>query len=216
MDHETLFSNLDLVVHPGDKIAFVGKNHRAKSALFDIIMDEEKADNGTYKWGVTINPSYFPENNSHFFETDYSLVDWLRQFSKDDDENYIRGFLGRMLFSGDEALKKADVLSGGERVRCMFSRMMLSGANVLIFDEPTNHLDLEGITALNNALIDFPGVILFSSHDHQFVDTIANRIIEFTPGGIIDRSMRFDDYITDQRVQAMRDEHYGTHQRLNL
>ncbi|MBN2442289.1 MAG: ATP-binding cassette domain-containing protein [Spirochaetales bacterium] len=216
VEQESLFSNLNLVVVPKDKIAFVGKNHIAKSALFDIVMDLDKPDKGSYKWGVTITPSYFPKNNAHFFETDYTLVDWLRQFSKDEDENYVRGFLGRMLFSGDEALKKANVLSGGEKVRCMLSRMMLSGANVLIFDEPTNHLDLEAITALNNALIDFPGVILFSSHDHQFVDSIANRIIEFTPKGIIDRRMSFDEYITDERVQALRDEHFGIHQRMNL
>jgi len=216
MEGESLFSNLNLVVSPEDKIAFVGKNHIAKSALFNIIMDQEKPDAGTYKWGVTITPALFPKNNARFFETGYSLVDWLRQYSKDEDENYVRGFLGRMLFSGDEALKQADVLSGGEKVRCMLSRMMLSGANVLIFDEPTNHLDLEAITALNNALIEFPGVILFSSHDHQFVNSVANRIIEFTPHGIIDCRMSFDDYITDEKIIATRDKHYGIHQRMNI
>ncbi len=200
----------------GDKIAFVGPMHQAKTTLFQILNGKEEADSGTYEWGVTITSSYFPKNNAEFFDTDMNLTDWLRQYTGSDDEAWIRGFLGRMLFSGDDALKSARVLSGGEKVRCMLSKMMLSGANVLIFDEPTNHLDLEAITALNNGLIDFSEIILFTSHDHQFVDTIANRIIEFTPSGIIDRMMRFDDYLRSDEIRELRDRMYHGHLRLTI
>jgi ATPase subunit of ABC transporter with duplicated ATPase domains len=213
---EKLFENLKLTVNKGDKIAFVGPMHQAKTTLFRIIMGKEKADSGSYDWGVTIAPSWFPKNNAGFFDTDLSLVDWLRQYTDSDDEAWVRGFLGRMLFSGDEALKSARVLSGGEKVRCMLSRMMLSGANVLIFDEPTNHLDLEAISSLNNGLIEFPEVILFTSHDHQFVDTVANRIVEFTPTGIIDKMMRFDDYLKSEEIRELRDSMYHEHLRLTI
>lgn len=213
---EKLFEHLDLTINKGDKIALVGPMHQAKTTLFRIIMGKEKADAGTFEWGVTIAPSWFPKNNAEFFDTDLTLVEWLQQYTDSDDEAWVRGFLGRMLFSGDEALKSARVLSGGEKVRCMLSRMMLSGANVLIFDEPTNHLDLEAISALNNGLIDFPEIILFTSHDHQFVDTIANRIIEFTPTGIIDKMMRFDDYLKSEDIRELRDSMYHSHLRLTI
>ncbi|WP_020614173.1 ABC-F family ATP-binding cassette domain-containing protein [Sediminispirochaeta bajacaliforniensis] len=213
---EKLFENLDFAVNRGDKIAFVGPMHQAKTTLFDILSGKAGPDAGSYDWGVTITPSYFPKNNISFFENEMSLTEWLRQFTESDDEAWIRGFLGRMLFSGDEAMKSVKVLSGGEKVRCMLSKMMLSGANVLIFDEPTNHLDLESITALNNGLIEFPEVLLFTSHDHQFVHTIANRIIEFTPSGIIDRMMPFDDYLASEDVRAVRDQMYHEHLRLTI
>ena len=174
-------------------------------------MGELPADKGTFKWGASTNRAYFPKENGKYFETDLSLVDWLRQFSKETDENFIRGFLGRMLFSGEESLKKASVLSGGERVRCMLSRMMLVGANVLILDEPTNHLDLESITSLNKGLESFNGTVLFSSHDHQFVQTVANRIIELTPRGMIDRrNITLDDYLVDPELKAKRASLYAT------
>ncbi len=213
---EKLFENLSFTVNRGDKIAFVGPMHQAKSTLFQILNGKEEADSGTFEWGVTITPSYFPKNNAEFFDTDMNLTEWLRQYTGSDDEAWVRGFLGRMLFSGDDALKSARVLSGGEKVRCMLSKMMLSGANVLIFDEPTNHLDLEAITALNNGLMEFSEVILFTSHDHQFVDTIANRIIEFTPSGIIDRMMRFDDYLRSDEMRELRDRMYHGHLRLTI
>ncbi|HRV24871.1 MAG TPA: ATP-binding cassette domain-containing protein, partial [Sphaerochaeta sp.] len=191
------------------KIAFVGPNHAAKSALFEILSGNDKQDGGTYTWGVTTSLSYFPKNNNHLFEERVPIVDWLRRYSPDQDETYVRSFLGRMLFSGDEALKDLTVLSGGEKVRCLLAKMMLEGANVLIFDEPTSHLDLEAITALNNGLIEFTGNILFNSHDHQFVESIANRIIEFTPGGVIDRMMSFEEYFKDEGIKALRTELYG-------
>ncbi len=181
-----------------DKIALVGLNEMAKSALFDILSGEMEPDSGTFKWGITTSQSYFPKDNSEFFNgEERTLVDWLRQFSPNDQsESFLRGFLGRMLFSGEEVNKKPSVLSGGEKVRCMLSKMMLSGANVLILDEPTNHLDLESITALNNGLINFKGSLLFSSHDHQFVETIANRIIDIQDdGSIIDKLMTYDEYL---------------------
>ncbi len=170
-----------------------------------------KPDTGFYEWGITTSQAYFPKENSNYFNTDLSLIDWLRQFSKEKDETFIRGFLGRMLFSGEESLKKASVLSGGEKVRCMLSRMMLSGANVLVLDEPTNHLDLESITALNNALINFEGTVLFTSHDHQFIQSIANRIIEITPAGVIDKTMSFDEYIEDEEIQKLRENIKQSH-----
>ena len=178
-----------------DKVAFIG-DEQAATALFKILTEEIQPDAGSFKWGISTSQSYFPKDNSAFSnDCDLNLIDWMRQYSTDEHESYVRGFLGRMLFSGDEPLKPAKVLSGGEKVRCMLSRMMLSGANVLIFDQPTNHLDLESITALNNGMMDFPGVILFASHDHQLIQTIANRIIEFTPDGIIDRMSTYDEYL---------------------
>ncbi|MGD1820801.1 MAG: ABC-F family ATP-binding cassette domain-containing protein [Pleomorphochaeta sp.] len=209
VDGEKIIDNLNLVLNNGDKIAFVGPNHQAKTLLFEIISGNLEADEGEYRWGVTTSQSYFPKDNSKYFAEHVSITDWLRQYSPDlKDDTYIRSFLGRMLFSGDEALKDCTVLSGGEKVRCVLSKMMLEQANCLIFDEPTSHLDLESITALNNGLIDFSGVILFNSHDHQFVNTIANRIIEFTPSGIIDRMMPFDEYLVDEGVKQLRDEMY--------
>ena len=197
IDGVKVLDNISFMVNKGDKIAFVGTNEIAKTTLFQIITGELEADGGDYKWGITTTQAYFPKDNNKYFEgVELNLVDWLRQFSDEKSETFIRGFLGRMLFSGEEALKSAKVLSGGERVRCMLSRMMLSGANVLILDEPTNHLDLESITAVNNGLINFDGTILFTSHDHQFIQTIANRIIEITPEGtIIDRRMTYDEYL---------------------
>lgn len=207
IEGEQLLKDVDIIVNKGDKIAFVGTYGKAKTALFQILMGEMEPDSGDYKWGITTTQSYFPSDNSEFFEgVDLSLVDWLRQFSKDQTETFLRGWLGRMLFSGEEALKKASVLSGGEKVRCMLSKMMLSGANVLILDEPTNHLDLESITALNNGLINYKGTILFTSHDHEFVQTIANRIIEITPKGIIDRQMTYDEYLENEDIIALRKE----------
>jgi len=205
LDGEKLLDNVSFVVNPGDKIAVVGQNSLAKTMLFEILAGERRPDTGSVTWGVTTSVAYFPKDNSAYFDgVDLNLVDWLRQFAKDQDETYLRGFLGRMLFSGDEALKKASVLSGGERVRCMIAKMMLSGANVLLFDEPTNHLDLESITSLNNSLIDFDGPIIFASHDHQFVETVANRIIELTPSGIIDRMMTYEEYLDHPEVKELR------------
>jgi ATPase subunit of ABC transporter with duplicated ATPase domains len=168
-------------------------------------MNEIKPDDGEYEWGTTTTQAYFPKENSSYFNIDLNLIDWLRQYSKEKDETFIRGFLGRMLFSGEESLKKANVLSGGEKVRCMIARMMLSGSNVLLLDEPTNHLDLEAITALNNGLINFNGTVLFVSHDHQFIQTVANRIIELTPFGMIDKIMSFDEYVEDAEVHKLRE-----------
>ncbi|MCM3742090.1 ATP-binding cassette domain-containing protein [Oceanobacillus luteolus] len=198
-----VLDNVSFTMNKDDKIALVGRDDIAKTTLFKILMGEMEPDAGTFKWGVTTSQSYFPKDNSEFFEgNEMTLVDWLRQFSPEDQtETFLRGFLGRMLFSGEQALKKANVLSGGEKVRCMLSKMMLSNANVLLLDEPTNHLDLESITALNNGLIKFKGSILFASHDHQFVNSIANRLIEITPQGIIDKEMSYDEYVRDQALQ---------------
>ncbi len=207
IEGEQLLKDVNIIVNKGDKIAFVGTYGNAKTALFKILMGELEADSGDFKWGVTTSQGYFPRDNSEYFDgVDLSLVDWLRQYSKDQTETFLRGWLGRMLFSGEEALKKASVLSGGEKVRCMLAKMMLSGANVLVLDEPTNHLDLESITALNNGLINYKGTLLFSSHDHEFVQTIANRIIELTPKGIIDRQMTYDEYLENEEIQALRKE----------
>ncbi|CAG7840397.1 ABC transporter ATP-binding protein [Clostridium novyi B str. ATCC 27606] len=196
IDGEKVLNNVSFIVSKDDKIAFIGENELAKTALFKILMGEMEPDSGTFKWGVTITTSYFPKDNSEFFnDVELSLVDWLRQYSEEKSESYLRGFLGRMLFSGEEALKKASVLSGGEKVRCMLSKMMLSNANVLVLDQPTNHLDLESITAVNNGLRDFKSNVLFTSHDHEFIQTIANRIIEITPDGIIDKKMSYDEYL---------------------
>lgn len=207
IDGVKVLENVSFIVNKGDKIAIVGQSEIAKTTLFKILMGEIEPDGGSYRFGVTITKSYFPKDNSEYFNNvELSLVDWLRQFSEEKAESFIRGFLGRMLFSGEEALKKANVLSGGEKVRCMLSKMMLSGANVLLLDEPTNHLDLESITALNNGLIDFKGNLLFVSHDHQFIDTIANRIIELTPKGIIDRQMGFEEYLQNDEIKKLSQE----------
>ena len=210
IDGQVVLDHLNLVVNNGDKIAFVGPNHYAKTVLFEILAGHMEPDSGEYLWGVTTSQGYFPKNNDYLFEEGLNITEWLSQFVEDADETYIRSFLGRMLFSGDDALKSCKVLSGGEKVRCVLSKLMLEGANCLIFDEPTSHLDLEAIQSLNNGLIDFKGVVLFNSHDHQFVDSIANRIIEFTPGGVIDRYMKFDDYISDPAIKALRMEKYGS------
>ena len=200
---DVMLNNITFKVDKGDKIAFVGPNDRAKDTLFKILTDELKPESGKFEWGVTTSQAYFPKDNSKYFEDKINLIDWLRQYSKEKDETYIRGFLGRMLFSGEESLKMANILSGGERVRCMLAKMMLTGSNVLILNEPTNHLDLEAISALNNSLIDFPGTILFVSHDHQFIQTIANRIIEIIPSGIVDKRMTFDEYLNDEEIKKL-------------
>ncbi|WP_210365172.1 ATP-binding cassette domain-containing protein [Bacillus sp. REN3] len=211
IEGEKILDQVSFIMNKGDKIALIGKNELAITTLFKILMSEIEPDSGTFKWGVTTSQAYFPKDNSSFFEgCDLSLVDWLRQFSPEDDsESFLRGFLGRMLFSGEEVLKKANVLSGGEKVRCMLSIMMLSGANVLLLDEPTNHLDLESITALNNGMINFKGSLIFASHDHQFVQTVANRIIEITPAGIVDKQMSYDEYLEDQELQQQIAEMYA-------
>lgn len=207
VDGMPVLNDLTLTVHKGDKIAFVGGNSLAKTTLFQILAGELEPDSGSFRWGVTITTSYFPKENSAYFDNDLNLIEWLGQFSPPTEgERFTRGFLGRMLFSGDEAMKKANVLSGGERVRCMLSKMMLTGANALIMDEPTNHLDLESITALNNGLTAFPEVVLFSSQDHEFIDTVANRIVEIIPGGIIDRAMGFEEYMNNEDVAGYRNE----------
>ena len=218
---ESGLCDFSLTVNKGDKIAFVGAEHQAKTAIFEAAAAENPPA-GVY-WGQTASFSYFPKENSAFFDSDLSILNWLRQYSTNEDETYIRGFLGRMLFSGDEALKPVRVLSGGERVRCLLAKMMLSGANALIMDEPTNHLDLEAITALNEGLIAFPGVILFNSHDHEFVSSVANRVVEIlpaaapnAPSGIIDRRMSFDDYLNDDSVKALRTEAYHRVLRLRI
>ena len=208
IDGVKLLDNFSLTVNKGDKIAFIGGDSLTKTTLFQILAGEVKADSGSFRWGVTMTPAFFPSDNSSYFAKDLSLIDWLLQFAPNEGESFARGFLGRMLFSGDEAKKQSTVLSGGEKVRCMLARMMLSEANALIFDEPTNHLDLESITALNNGLIAFPEVILFTSHDHKFLSTVANRIIEFTPGGFIDRMLTFDEYLESSEVARIREEHF--------
>ena len=210
VDGEQVLKNVSFTLKRGDKVAFVGPNSLGKTMLFKILMGEEEPDEGSFKWGITTTQSYLPADNSAYFDDiDLNLVDWLRQYSKDPDETFVRGFLGRMLFSGEESQKKAQVLSGGERVRCMLSRMMLSGANVLLLDEPTNHLDLESITALNNGLMDFKGTALFVSHDHQFVQTIANRIIDITPDGVVDRVTTYDEFLANETVKQQLAEKYG-------
>ena len=214
-----LLKDFSLTINKGEKIAFVGLEHTSKTALFDIISGVKQPESGDCYWGQTTSFSYFPKENSAFFNSDLSITDWLRQYSADQDETYVRSFLGRMLFSGEEALKPVHVLSGGEKVRCMLSRMMLSGANVLILDEPTNHLDLEAITALNDGLAAFPGVILFNSHDHEFINSIANRIVEILPQEksgerYIDRMMQFDDYLMDASVKQIRSAAYQGGQRI--
>lgn len=212
-----LLDNFSLTVNRTDKIAFVGIEHNSISAMFDIINEVRTADSGEYFWGQTTSHTYLPRDNSRFFDNDYTITEWLKQFSKEQDDAYVRGFLGRMLFSGDESLKKVKVLSGGEKVRCMLSKLMLTGANVLIMDDPTNHLDLEAIQSLNEALISFPGVVLFTSHDHEFIQSVANRIVEITPNGIIDRMTSFDNYISDDSITELRKELYkGTGKKLKF
>lgn len=210
IDGVKVLDNVTFIMNKDDKIALVGTDEIAKTTLFKIISGEMEADSGSFKWGVTTSQAYFPKDNAEFFEgVDVTLVDWLRQFSPvDQSESFLRGFLGRMLFSGEEVLKKASVLSGGEKVRCMLSKMMLSGSNVLLLDEPTNHLDLESITALNNGLIAFKGSMIFSSHDHQFIETVANRIIELTPKGLIDKQVSYDEYLNDKKLQVQIAEMY--------
>ena len=204
IDGVKVLDNISFILNRDDKVAFVGPNDVAKTVLFDILMGKIEPDSGSYTWGITTSQSYFPKDNSEFFEnSELTLVEWLRQYSPEDEtETFLRGFLGRMLFSGEEALKKAKVLSGGEKVRCMLAKMMLSSANVLLLDEPTNHLDLESITAVNNGLISFKGSLLFTSHDHQFIESISNRLIEITPNGLIDKQMSYSEYVSDRKLQA--------------
>ena len=211
-DGELLFSNIDLNLKKGDKIAVLSKNSLAITEFFEILSGNTTADKGTFNWGITTNQSYMPLDNTKFFEEDINLVDWLRQFTKNDEERheeFMRGFLGKMLFSGDEALKSCKVLSGGEKMRCMFSRMMLQKANILLLDEPTNHLDLESITTLNNSLTNFKGSLLLSSHDHEMLETVCNRIIELTPKGIIDRQMTYDEYLADKKIKELQQQMYS-------
>ena len=210
---EKLFSNVDINLNKGDKVAIISKNSRAVTAFYQIITNNVKPDAGTHNWGVTTTQSYLPLDNSSFFQNgDLNLVDWLRQYAQTEEEReevFIRGFLGKMIFSGEEALKKSNILSGGEKVRCMLSRMMMKRANILLLDEPTNHLDLESIQSLNNSLINFPGTLLFSTHDHEFAQTVANRVIELTPKGIIDRHTTFDDYLADPKIKELREKMYS-------
>ncbi len=208
VDGEILFNDVNFQIEKGDKVAFLSRDPRAMTALFEIINGKRKADAGTFEWGQTITTAYLPLDNSEYFNTDYNLVDWLSQFSDDSSEIYLKGFLGKMLFSGEDVLKKASVLSGGEKMRCMIARMMLRNANTMVLDSPTNHLDLESIQAFNNTLRGFKGVILMASHDHEFIQTVCNRIIELTPGGIIDKLTEYDDYIVDPRVAELREKLY--------
>ena len=208
---EKLFENIHFNLVKGDKVIIYSRDSRAVSAFYEIINHKIKADSGKFEWGITTTQAYLPLDNSQFFNSDLSLVDWLRQWTeteKEREELYVRGFLGKMLFGGDEALKACNVLSGGERIRCMLSKIMMSRANVLVLDEPTNHLDLESITAFNNALKNFNGTVLFSTHDHTFAQTIATRIIEITPKGIIDRYNSFDDYMSDNKIKDLRAKMY--------
>ena len=210
IDGEKVLNNISFTINTGDKVVILSKNDIAKTTLFQILAGELEPDSGKVEWGVTTSQSYFPKDNSEYFEdVDLSLIDWLRQFSTDQHEEYVRGFLGRMLFSGEEARKKAKVLSGGEKVRCMLSKMMLSNANVLLLDNPTDHLDLEAITSLNKSLERFDGTILFTTHDHEFIQTIANKIIEITPKGILEKEMEYDDYLNDETVEARLNEMYS-------
>jgi ATPase subunit of ABC transporter with duplicated ATPase domains len=213
VDGEVLFKNVDLNMAKGDKVVVFSKDSRATTAFYEILNGNQKADAGTFDWGITTTQSYLPNDNSSFFtDGNLNLVDWLRQFVKTEeerDEVYVRGFLGKMIFSGEEALKKCTVLSGGEKVRCMLSRMMMIRANVLMLDEPTNHLDLESITAFNNSLKNFKGSVLFTTHDHEFAQTVANRVLEITPNGVIDRYMTFDEYLEDDKIQEMRKKMYS-------
>jgi ATPase subunit of ABC transporter with duplicated ATPase domains len=212
LDGEVLFNNIDINLNKGDKVVVYSKDSRATTAFYQILNGKEKADSGKFAWGVTTTQSYLPLDNSEFFNNKLSLVDWLRQWATTEEEReevHIRGFLGKMIFSGEEALKTSDVLSGGEKVRCMLSRMMMIRANVLQLDEPTNHLDLESITAFNNSLKNFKGTVMLTTHDHEFAQTVGNRIIELTPNGVIDRYMTFDEYMSDKKIQEQREKMYG-------
>lgn len=212
VDGEVLFKNVDLNMAKGDKVVVFSKDSRATTAFYEILNGNLTPDSGTFDWGITTNQSYLPADNHSFFENDLSLVDWLRQWAKTEeerDEVYVRGFLGKMIFSGEEALKTSRVLSGGEKVRCMLSRMMMLRANVLMLDEPTNHLDLESITAFNNSLKNFKGSILFTTHDHEFAQTVANRVLEITPNGVIDRYTTFDEYLDDEKIKELRKKMYS-------
>ena len=211
IDGELLFQNVDINLAKGDKVALISRDSRATTAFYQIINEKQQQDSGNHKWGITTTQSYLPADNSEYFNNSLSLVDWLRQWATTEEEReevYVRGFLGKMLFSGEEALKTGNVLSGGEKVRCMLSRMMMLRANVLMLDEPTNHLDLESITAFNNSLKKFKGTVLFTTHDHEFAQTVANRIIELTPKGVIDRYLTFDDYMSDKAIKEQRDKMY--------
>jgi ATPase subunit of ABC transporter with duplicated ATPase domains len=216
VDGVKVLDNFSLTVNKGDKIAFVGGDSQTKTTLFQILAGELEPDSGSFRFGVTITSAYFPKENRRYFENDLNLIEWLRQFAPTEGESFARGFLGRMLFSGEEATKQSSVLSGGEKVRCMLAKMMLTAANVLVFDEPTNHLDLESITALNEGLIAYPEVILFASHDHKFLSTVANRIVEFTPAGFIERTMTFDEYLESTEVAKVREEHFQGEASLTL
>jgi ATPase subunit of ABC transporter with duplicated ATPase domains len=210
LNGELLFKNISFDLKRGQKVSVLSSNSLAINAFYEILAGYDQDFTGFYKWGVTVTPAYLPADNSSFFkDDDNNLVDWLRQFSEEKDETFIRGFLGRMLFTGEETLKKSTVLSGGEKVRCMLSRMMMVKGNVLLFDEPTNHLDLESITALNNGMKDFKGTILFSSRDHELSNTVADRVLELTPSGLIDREMSFDEYMKSDKIKALRKEMYG-------
>jgi ATPase subunit of ABC transporter with duplicated ATPase domains len=209
VDGKVLFKNLSFSAVKGEKIVFLSRDHRAMTTFFEIINGRQKPEKGSYQWGQTITKAYLPLDNSEYFKSKLSLFDWLCQFTNDTTEFFIRGYLGKMLFSGDEIYKKVSVLSGGEKVRCMIARMMLVNANALILDTPTNHLDLDSIQAFNNSLIRFPGNVFMASHDHEFIQSICNRVIELTPGGIIDKPMEYDDYISDERIRVLRGEMYG-------
>jgi ATPase subunit of ABC transporter with duplicated ATPase domains len=214
LDSKTIFSKLNFDVQKGQKIAFLSRDPIALTTFFELINDRITADTGTYEWGTTITTAYLPNDNKEYFEgNSLNLMDWLRQFVppyvKDVDEDFLRGFLGKMLFSGDEILKKTSVLSGGEKVRCMLSKMMIQNPNLLILDEPTNHLDLESIIAFNDSMVSFSGTLLFTTHDHQFMQTVANRIIEITPKGMIDKLMSYDEYLADERIKELREEMYS-------
>ncbi|BAX82030.1 ABC-F family ATP-binding cassette domain-containing protein [Labilibaculum antarcticum] len=208
VEGEVLFKDVGFTIEKGEKVIFLSKDPRAMSALFDIINGIEKADSGSYEWGVTITPAYLPLDNNQFFEEPVTLIDWLAQYSSDTSEIYLRGYLGKMLFSGEDIYKKANIISGGERVRCMISSMMLKNANLLVLDTPTNHLDLESIQSFNNSLINFGGTVLMSSHDHAFIQTIATRVIELTPNGIIDKLMDYDDYFSSDKIKELRESLY--------
>ncbi|TXK73005.1 ABC-F family ATP-binding cassette domain-containing protein [Mesonia sp. K4-1] len=212
IEGETLFKNIDINLNKGDKVVVFSRDSRATTAFYEIINGKQEAVSGKFQWGITTNQSYLPLDNAAFFEEDLALVDWLRQYAKTEEEReevHIRGFLGKMLFSGEEALKTAKVLSGGEKVRCMLSRMMMMRANVLMLDEPTNHLDLESITAFNNSLKNFKGTIMFTTHDHEFSQTVGNRVVELTPNGVIDRYLTFDEYMSDSKIKEQRDKMYS-------
>ncbi|MCK8524268.1 ATP-binding cassette domain-containing protein [Aquimarina sp. D1M17] len=212
IDGDVLFKGVDINLAKGDKVVVFSKDSRATTAFYQILNDKQKADAGEFSWGITTTQSYLPADNSEYFENDLTLVDWLRQWASTEEEReevFIRGFLGKMIFSGEEALKKSNVLSGGEKVRCMLSKMMMTRANVIMLDEPTNHLDLESITAFNNSLKKFKGTVLFTTHDHEFAQTVGNRVIELTPGGVIDRYATFDEYMNDPKIKELRDKMYA-------